>query len=105
MENSLSLLEKLAALNPCIKFVIDNYNMLCCAHPGKVVMVMNSNKLFVDITNGPEAYVAKTFDSMIEAMSYTHAMDMGHVPYALIECNGAEISNNLSWSVGCTEQN
>lgn len=104
MENSLGIIEELAALNPCIKFIIDNYDMLCCVYPGKVVMTMNSNKMFVDIAKGPEAYVAKVFDSMVAAMSYTHSMEMGHVPYALIECNGAEISNNISWSIGCKEQ-
>lgn len=105
MEQPHNLIGELASLNPCIKFAIDNYDMLCCAHPGKVVMTMNSNRIFVDITDGPEAYVAKVFDSMIEAMSYTRAMDMGRIPYALVECNGTDITKNLLWSTGCREQN
>lgn len=98
-------LADLAANNPCIKFIVDNYDMLCIAHPGKVVMSMNSNEQLRHITKSPEGYVAKVFDSMIEAMSYTRAMDMGHVPYALIECNGDDIAKSLLWSVGCTERN
>lgn len=99
------ILEELGALNPCVQFVLDNYDMLCIAHPDKVVMTMNSNKLFVDMTEGPVAYVAKVFDSMIEAMSYTRAVDMGHVPYALVKCDGYDIARNLLWSVGCRKQN
>lgn len=99
----MSIIEKLAAHNPCIKFIVDNYDMLCLSHPGKVVMTMNSDEALRNITRCPEGYVAKVFDSMIEAMSYTRSMDMGHVPYALIECNGYDIVQNLSWSIGCKE--
>lgn len=31
---SLSSMNELAANNPCIKFIVDNYDMLCRAHPG-----------------------------------------------------------------------
>lgn len=96
-------LDYLAANNPCIKFIVDNYQMLCISHPGKVIMTMNCNEHLRHITPGPEGYVAKVFESMIEAMSYTRAMDMGHVPYALVECNGADIAASLVWSVGCKE--
>lgn len=27
-------MNELAANNPCIKFIVDNYDMLCRAHPG-----------------------------------------------------------------------
>lgn len=105
MEQPINIIENLAAMNPCIKFIIDNYDMLCCAHPGKVVMTMNSNEMFLEITHAPNAYVAKVFDSIIDAMSYTRAMDMGHVPYAMIKCDGNDIAKSLLWSVGCREQN
>ena len=98
-------IDDIAANNPCVKFIVDNYDMLCIAHPVKVVMTMNIDEQFRHITKSPEAYVAKVFGSMIEAMSYTRAMDMGHVPYALIECDGSDIAKNLLWSIGCTEQN
>lgn len=97
------LIEDLAANNPCVKFIVDNYEMLCIAHPGKVVMAMNANKPIMELIKGPEAYVAKVFDSMIEAMSYTRALVMGHVPYALVECDGTDIAKSLMWSIGCRE--
>lgn len=103
MDNT-SLIEKIAELNPCVKFIIDNYDMLCCAHGGKVVMVMNSNEYYVRLVNGPAAYVARIFDSMIEAMRYTHAMNMGHVPYALKECDGDDVMRGLTWSIGCKKE-
>ncbi len=88
---------ELAAANPCIRFIVDNYDMLCAAHWGKVVMALgaSSNEF------GPEAYIAKTFDSMIEAMMYTEAIDMSAVPYALKLCDGSEISHELLFSKAC----
>lgn len=93
--------EELIKNNPCIKFIVDNYGMLRAAHPGKVVMVMNVNEAWVDLVGCPPARVTKVFDSMIAAMQYTDAIDMGHVPYALKECNDGDAMTELIFSVGC----
>lgn len=100
MDNT-TYFEKLAELNPCVKFVIDNYDMLCCAHSDKVVMVMNGNEFCVDGAQAPSAYVAKVFGSMTEAMLYTDALDMGHVPYVLKACDGLDVTKDFLFSVGC----
>lgn len=85
--------DKLADLNPCVAFIVDNYDMLCVAHPGKTVMVMNG---------GPAgAYIAKIFDSMFQAMFFTQSMKMGHVPYALKSCDGSPVELELLFSFGC----
>ena len=85
-------MDELAANNPCIKFIVDNYDMLCIAHPNKTVLVIGSS-------------VARTFDSMIDAMMYTRAIDMIDVPYALKECNGSDVYNELLYSVACKTPN
>lgn len=95
-------MEDIIANNPCVKFIVDNYEMLCRAHSGRVVMVVNGG---VMIEEAPKAYVAKTFGSMIEAMMYTDSMDMGHVPYALKACDGSEVTYELLFSKGCTTAN
>lgn len=100
MENNNDIsgaLRDLAEKNPCIKFVIDNYDMLCIAHSGKVVMTVNSCLPGI----GPEARVAKTFDSIVDAMMYADAIAMDKIPYALKECNGGDAMNNLIYSIGC----
>ena len=97
MEQLDNHMDELAALNPCIKFIIDNYGMLCLAHPGKVVMVINSG----DVGFGPGARVVKTFDTLIDAMMYVDAVDIRDVPYAIKECVGGEATTNLMFSVGC----
>lgn len=33
-------MNELAANNPCIKFIVDNYDMLCRAHPGVLKKVI-----------------------------------------------------------------
>lgn len=81
-------MEELARLNPCIRFILDNYDMLCIAHPNKVVLVVDE-------------YVARTFDSMFDAMRFTRAVDMINVPYAMKECNGTDPESNLIYSVAC----
>lgn len=98
-------IDKIAAINPCVKFAIDNYPLLCVAHQGKTAMILNNDGLSYACTTVPEAYVAKLFDSMIDAMAFTQALDMGHVPYALIDCSGGNIDNSLLWSVGCRVTN
>ncbi len=92
-------MRRLAEANACVRFVLDNYGMLCAAHRGKVVMVME-RQLWA---GSPEAYVAKTFATMVDAMMYTHAMDMSHVPYVLKECGGGDAMMNLTYSIGCKE--
>lgn len=81
-------MEELASLNPCVKFILDNYDMLCIAHPGKAVLVVG------------EA-VARTFDSLVEAMTYTNRIDMSSVPYAIKECNGGDPTQLLIVSNKC----
>lgn len=84
-------MDELAANNPCIKFIIDNYNMLCRAHPGKTVLVIDDDN-----------YVSKIFDSMIDAIMYTHSIRMHDLPYAMANCNGSDLfNNNLVFSDSC----
>lgn len=90
-------IEEIAANNPCVRFIIDNYDMLCLVHHGKVVMTVNSGCPGV----GPEAHVARTFDSIVDAMMYADAVVMDNVPYALKECNGGDALSNLIYSTGC----
>lgn len=92
-------IEQLAEKNPCVRFVIDNYDMLCRAHHGKVVMVLNS------AIDGiyPDAFVAKTFDTLEDAMIYINAIDIKDVPYVLKECNGGDPKNRLVYSNACIE--
>lgn len=94
-------MEEIARLNPCVRFILDNYDMLCIAHPGKVVMTLNS--AYPQLM--PEAYVAKTFDSMVEAMQYADFIDMSEVPYALKECNGGRPDEMLIISNKCQHRN
>lgn len=91
-------MEDQIANNPCIKFVVDNFDMLCLAHAGRVVMVMNRKYV---IGKEPEAYVAKTFDSLEEAMIYTDALDINHIPFVLKECCGQNPLDRLIFSGGC----
>lgn len=100
MENNNDIsedLKNLAEKNPCIKFVIDNYGLLCRAHRGKVVLVLENEYDFLP----PPAYVSRTFDSMIEAVQLMNALGMANVPYALKECNGGEITQNFFFSPAC----
>lgn len=92
---------KLAALNPCVKFVIDNYAVLCAAHDGKTILVLEAPEPAVRCLKCPPAYVAHVFDSMVEAMSYTRALKMEALPYALKECNGGGVEDGLTYSVAC----
>lgn len=92
-------IEQLAEKNPCVRFVIDNYDMLCRAHTGKVVMVLDST---IDGIY-PDAFVAKTFDTLEDAMIYVDAIDMKDVPYALKECIGGDPKNRLAYSNACKE--
>lgn len=87
-------MDELAANNPCIKFILDNYVMLCRVHPGKTVMVIDDDNR-----------VAKTFDSMVDAMTYTRSIDMTDIPYAMIDCNGADPVTNILFSTACKTQN
>lgn len=87
-------MDELAANNPCIKFIVDNYDMLCRAHPGKTVLVIDEDNC-----------VAKTFDSMVDAMMYTRAVDMIDIPYAMIDCNGADPATTILFSVACKTPN
>lgn len=88
MEKISEQIDRLADLNPCIRFVIDNYDALCLAHPGKTVLVVGK-------------CVFKAFPSMVEAMMYTDAIDMRSVPYALKECDGGDACSNLVYSMAC----
>lgn len=100
MENNNDIsgdLRDLAEKNPCIKFVIDNYGLLCRAHRGKIVLVLEHEYDFLSVP----AYVSRTFDSMIEAVQLMNALRMSNVPYALKECNGGEITDNLFFSPAC----
>ncbi len=85
-------MEELAKLNPCIKFIIDNYDMLCLAHPGMTVMVVDSR-------------VVRTFPSMIDAMMFTEAVGMENVAYAMKECNGSDVCDQLIYSTACQSPN
>lgn len=92
MEELKQKVEQLADLNPCIRFIIDNFDALCLAHYGKCVLVVDER-------------VFKVFDSMVEAMMYTDAIDMSSVPYALKVCDGREPYDNLTYSVACQSPN
>lgn len=84
-------MEDLAANNPCIKFIVDNYDMLCRAHPGKTVLVIDDDN-----------YVSKTFESSVEAVMYTHAVGLHDLPFAIAICNGKDLfNNNLMFSDSC----
>jgi len=81
-------MEELATLNPCIKFIVDNYDLLCLAHPNKTVLVVDSQ-------------VVRTFPSMVEAMMFTAAIGMESVPYALKQCDGSDVAVQLIFSKAC----
>ena len=84
-------MDELAANNPCIKFIVDNYDMLCRAHPGKTVLVIDDDNC-----------ISKIFASMVDAMMYTSAIRLYTLPYALVDCNGADLgNNNLLFSESC----
>lgn len=84
-------MEELAANNPCIKFIVDNYDMLCRAHPGKTVLVIDDDN-----------YVSRTFDSSIEAVMLIHAIGLQDMPFAIAVCNGSDLfNNNLMYSDSC----
>ncbi len=85
-------MEELANLNPCIKFIIDNYDVLCIAHPNKTVLVVGSQ-------------VIRVFPSMTDAMIYTRKVDMKDIPYAIKDCNGSDVWNQLTYSVACQHPN
>lgn len=90
-------IEEIAAANPCVRFIVDNYEMLCRVHGGKVVLVLNKERPAC----GPDAYVAGTFQSMISALAYTEAIDMREVPYALKQCDGEDPYSSLVYSNAC----
>lgn len=84
-------MDELAANNPCIKFIVDNYDMLCRAHPGKTVLVIDDDN-----------YVSRTFDSSVEAVKLIHAIGLQDLPFAIATCNGSDLfNNNLMYSDSC----
>ena len=88
-------MDDLAAANPCIRFLVDNYDMLCRTYPGKTVLVVDSDN-----------YVSKTFDSAVEAVMYTHAVMLHVLPFAIATCNGSDLfNNNLIFSDACKTGN
>lgn len=88
MEKISEQIDRLADLNPCIRFIVDNYDVLCFAHPDKTVLVIG-------------AQVVRTFTSMTQAMMYTRAVDLYNIPYAMKHCDGSDVYNDLVYSVSC----
>lgn len=101
MENTTDLLNKVAELNPCVDFIVRNYDLLCVAYPNKVVMVMD----WVALAGNTNAYVARTFDSMVDALMFVDAMAMDHVPFALKLCDGSDVDFKLTISKACRTPN
>lgn len=91
METNNRIIDELAQNNQCIKFIVDNYGMLCRAHPGKTVLVIDD-----------DYYVSRTFDSSVEAVMYIHAIGLQDLPFAIAVCNGSDLfNNNLMYSDSC----
>ena len=49
--------------------------------------------------------MARTFDSMVDALMFVDAMAMDHVPFALKLCDGSDIDFKLTISKACRTPN
>lgn len=67
--------ESLYGKNPNIRFIVDNYDILCHAHRGKTILVMDCK-------------VKRVFDNEVDAVSFAHAVKLHGDCYAMKPCIG-----------------
>lgn len=73
METINETLEKYAATNPNVRFIVDNFDMLLQVHSRKTILVINER-------------VVKVFNRVEDAMLYVDAINMNGKKYAIKEC-------------------
>lgn len=75
METISPLILDLAEKNANVRFIADNYDVLCRAHRNKAILVMDGE-------------VVKVFDNEVEAILFTHKAMMRNSDYAIKRCSG-----------------
>lgn len=73
MEKIEEILEREAAKNPNVRFIIDNFDMLMTAHKHKTVLVINER-------------VAKVFNRIEDAFLYVESLSLRGTNYAIKQC-------------------
>lgn len=73
MEKIEEILEREAAKNPNVRFIIDNFDMLMTAHKHKTVLVMDER-------------VVKVFKRVEDAFLYVDSLCLEGASYAIKQC-------------------